>query len=79
MSHPRKHTNKLLEMVDEGLLNEHEVLLMAVGALSDADVHEMCQRNDVFLFPEEDEDDEDEEWDPSPSLASMGLSRDWKK
>ena len=57
MAHPRKHTNRLLEMVDEGLLDESEVLLMAVNALSDADVHEMCQRNDIFLFPEDDEEE----------------------
>lgn len=75
---PRRNTNRLLEMVDEGLLDMETMLTAALNALSDSEVHEMCQRNDVFLFEDEDED-EDEDWDPSPSPASMGLSRDWKK
>lgn len=93
---PRRNTNRLLEMVDEGLLDTKTMLLAALNALSDAEVHEMCQRNDVFLFEDEDEDyecfeddrcgdaecpecGEDVEWDPAPSPASMGLSRDFKK
>ena len=55
MAHPRRHTNKLLALVDEEMLDKDQVLLMALNALSDADVHEMCQRNDIFLFEDEEE------------------------
>ena len=59
MAHPRKHTNKLLDLVYDGMLDGDDILLMALNALSDAEVHEMCQRNDIFLFEEEEDDDEE--------------------
>lgn len=54
---PRENTNKLLEMIDEGLLDKDTILQAALEWLSDAEVEEMCRRNDIFLN-EEDEDDD---------------------
>lgn len=61
-NHPvREATNKILEMVDEGLLNPRDVLLMALKWMSEDEVKSMAEANE--LFKEEDEDDKDEEED----------------
>lgn len=52
----RETTNKVLEMVDEGLLNPRDVLLMALKWMSEDDVKAMVKANELF---EEDEEDED--------------------
>jgi hypothetical protein len=51
----RKATNKIIEMVDEGLLNPRDVLLMALKWMSEDDVKEMAEANELF---EEENDDE---------------------
>ena len=51
----RKATNRLLEMVDEGLLNPRDVLLMALKWMSEDHVKEMCTANEIFLEDEEDD------------------------
>lgn len=50
----RKASNKLLEMVEEGLLNPVEVVRMCVKWMSEDDVAEMMKANEL-------EDTEDEE------------------
>ena len=50
----RSTTNKVLEMVDEGLLNPRDVLLMALKWMSEDDVKEMCKANESNLEDEED-------------------------
>ena len=49
----REATNKVLEMVDEGLLNPRDVLLMALKWMSEDDVKEMCKANEINLEGEE--------------------------
>ena len=53
----RVTTNKILEMVDEGLLNPRDVVLMALKWMSEDDVKEMAEANE--LFKEEAENDAD--------------------
>jgi hypothetical protein len=53
----RKATNQLLEMVEDYLLDPKEVLLMCLKWMSEDDVREMCEANEIFL--EEDEEDDD--------------------
>lgn len=55
-SNPREATNKILEMVDEGLLNPRDVLLMALKWMSEDDVKEMAEANELFKEDTEDED-----------------------
>jgi hypothetical protein len=52
----REATNKVLELVDEGLLNPRDVLLMALKWMSEDDVKEMCKANEINLESSEDED-----------------------
>ena len=41
----RKYTNKLLEMMDDGLLVPGQVAHMAIGWMSEDDVREMMEAN----------------------------------
>ena len=49
----RETTNKVLEMVDEGLLNPRDVLLMALKWMSEDDVKAMAKANELDLEQEE--------------------------
>lgn len=53
--HPRANTIKVMEMMDEGLLDPQEIAVMALNWLDDDDVLEMAQRNDLPDFNEDDE------------------------
>lgn len=52
----REATNKVLEMVDGGLLNPRDVLLMALKWMSEDDVKEMAKANELFEEVENEED-----------------------
>jgi hypothetical protein len=53
----RKYTNKILEMIDEGLLSPEIVLKDALNYMSEAQVEDMALSNGYFDFEEEDEED----------------------
>ena len=56
----RRYTNKLLELVDDGLLDKSNVILACVKWMSEDDVQSMMEANE-FVRPDElDEEDEDE-------------------
>ena len=55
----REITNKVLEMVDNGILNPRDVLLMALKWMSEDNVKEMCTANEINLEDEEDAADND--------------------
>ncbi len=54
----RPETNRLIDMMDEGLIDARAVADMALSWLSEHDVAEMMKANDLV---EQDEDEEDEE------------------
>ena len=60
----RQATNKLIDMMDEGLISAEAVAEMALAYMSEDDVADMMRCNDIL--EEEDEDDgqptELEEW-----------------
>lgn len=55
----REYTNKLLEMVDEGLLDKDTVIMACLKYMSESDVQDMMEANEFIL--EDEEEDEDEE------------------
>lgn len=57
----REYTNKVLEAVEEGLLDRDLVIMACLKYMSEADVKDMCEANEFF---EEEEDEEEEEWTP---------------
>ncbi len=58
----RPATTRLLEMMDEGLVDARAVADMALSWLSESEVHDMMLAND--LVEAEPEDEEEEEWTP---------------
>jgi len=60
----RTQTNKLIDMMEEGLISAQAVADMALAYMSEDDVADMMRCNDIL--DEEDEDDgqptEQEEW-----------------
>lgn len=53
----RDATNKILEMIDEGLLNAKTVALACLKYMSEDDVKAMCEANEINLEDKEDEED----------------------
>jgi hypothetical protein len=51
----REATNKILEMIDESILDPKDVVLMCLKWMSEDDVAGMAEANELF------EDEEDEE------------------
>ena len=56
----RQKTNKLLEMIEEGLLDRDTVILACVSYMSEDDVADMMHRNE---FNDSDDSDENEDDD----------------
>lgn len=54
---PRATTNKILEMVDDGLVNARDVLLMALKWMSEDEVEAMAKANELLTEATEDEED----------------------
>jgi hypothetical protein len=54
----REYTNKLLELIEEGVLDTETVLNACLSYMSEADVQDMAEYND--FIEEEEEDDEEE-------------------
>lgn len=55
----RKATKRILEMVDEGILDRDTVIMACLKYMSEDDVAEMAHANE-FWDEEDDEDDEEE-------------------
>ena len=55
MSDVRKATDKILEMVDEGILDKDTVIMSCLKYMSEDDVADMAHCNEFFLNDEEEE------------------------
>ena len=70
----REYTTKLLNMMDEGLISAEAVAEMALAFMSEDDVKDMMQANDIL---DEDEDEPDcDDSDDGYALASAGHGTD---
>jgi len=59
---PRQATNKILEMVDDGILDKDTVIMSCLKYMSEDDVADMAHSNEFFINEEEyDEEEYDEE------------------
>ncbi len=52
----RETTNRVLEMIEEGLLDPKQVVLMCLKWMSEDEVKEMCKANEIDLDPRNDDD-----------------------
>ena len=60
----RPATNKLIDMMDEGLIDARAVADMALSWLSESSVHEMMLANDIVEEEADEEPEDEEEWTP---------------
>jgi hypothetical protein len=58
----RTQTNRLIDMMDEGLISAQAVAEMALAYMSEDDVADMMRCNDIL-------DEEDDEYDGQPDEA----------
>ncbi len=58
MVNVRQATEKVLEMVEEGILDKDTVIMSCLKYMSEDDVADMAQMNDFFINEEEDDDDD---------------------
>ena len=64
MSDVRKATDKILEMVDEGILDKDMVIMSCLKYMSEDDVADMAHCNEFFLNEEEESEFTDEDGNP---------------
>ena len=64
MSDVRKATDKILEMVEEGILDKDMVIMSCLKYMSEDDVADMAHCNEFFLNEEEDSEFTDEDGNP---------------
>jgi hypothetical protein len=48
MRNTRQSTNKLLDLMDEGAIDPMMLASMCLAYMSEADVKDMCEANDLF-------------------------------
>lgn len=51
----RKYTNKLLEMIEEGVLNKDTFIMACINYMSEDDVKDMMECNEFIAEDEEEE------------------------
>lgn len=52
----RENTNKVLEMIGNGLLDPNQVVLMCLKWMSEDEVTQMCKANEIDLEDHNDDD-----------------------
>jgi len=57
----REATNKILEMVEEGLLNRDTVIMACLKYMSEDDVKDMAHANEFFDLDDDEEEEEAED------------------
>jgi hypothetical protein len=62
----RPETNRLIDMLDEGMIDARTVADMALAFMSEHEVKQMMQANDIPTTDqaEDDEEADEEEWTP---------------
>ena len=61
----REATNKILEMVEDGILDKDAVIMACVKYMAEDEVADMARANEFFFEEDEDEDDYEDDGQPS--------------
>jgi hypothetical protein len=61
MTGVRQATDKILEMVEEGILDKDTVIMSCLKYMSEDDVADMAHSNEFFMTTNEEEDDNDDD------------------
>lgn len=60
MHKTREVTNKILEAIEDGILNRDMVIMACLKYMSEDEVADMADANEFFFYEEEEEEEEDE-------------------
>jgi hypothetical protein len=55
----RQYTNRLIELVEEGILEADDVMKACLNYMSESEVQDLCESEGYIEEDEEDEEDED--------------------
>ena len=55
----RQATDKILEMVEQGILDKDTVIMSCLKYMSEDDVADMAHHNEFFINDEEDDEEDD--------------------
>tara|TARA_B100000579_G_C22529425_1_gene710021 strand:- start:414 stop:590 length:177 start_codon:yes stop_codon:yes gene_type:complete len=55
----RQATDKILEMVEQGILDKDTVIMSCLKYMSEDDVADMAHSNEFFINEEEDDEEDD--------------------
>ncbi len=69
----RQATDKILEMVDDGILDKDMVIMACLKYMSEDDVADMAHCNEFFL---NEDDEEEDDWDGSNYPKDNPLGED---
>ena len=67
----RQATDKILEMVEEGILDKDTVIMSCLKYMSEDDVADMAHSNEFFINEEDEDDDEPEMEDDPEGLVDI--------
>ena len=73
MVNVRQATDKILEMVEEGILDKDMVIMSCLKYMSEDDVADMAHCNEFFL---NEDDEEEDDWDGSNYPKDNPLGED---
>jgi|694.fasta_scaffold09866_18 hypothetical protein len=73
----REYTAKLLQMIDDGMLDKDMVISAFAQYLSEDEVREMMYMNDMIDDIDEYDDSMDGDFDTAMSSAGMGTDEDY--
>ena len=59
----RTQTNRLIDMMDEGLISAQAIAEMALSYMSEDDVADMMRANDILDDEDDGQPDEAQEWE----------------
>lgn len=59
----RTQTNRLIDMMDEGLISAQAIAEMALSYMSEDDVADMMRANDILEEEDDGQPDEAQEWE----------------
>jgi len=69
----REYTSRLLELIEDGMLDRDTVIMACVKYMSEDDVKDMMEHNE---FIDEEDEGEDEEYDGQPTEQEEWASFD---
>ena len=72
----REATNRLYEMVEEGILTWEQIAQAALCYMSEDDVSDMAHANEFFMDEEDEDYDDSMDGDHETALASAGWGTD---